>query len=257
MYFQDTITIYYMKQGIFDRFPQLKQIPKEKFPKHVLIIPDGNGRWAQKMRQLPIFGHRQGMKIIKEVLDNLKDLPINTTTVWGFSANNWKRQKKEVNSLMKLFESAIKENLPELMKNSTRFIHLGRKDRIPLSLINTIEQAEKKTRQNTKRIFCLALDFGGEDQELRMLKEAQKLTKSVTITQKVADKLRDGKGFIGPSDLIIRTSGEQRTSDLGWLERNAEFYSIPKLLPESTIKDFVNAIIDYSRRERRLGGRIS
>ena len=246
-----------MSTDVWEQFPELKKIPKDKFPNHVLIIPDGNGRWAQKMRHMPIFGHSQGMKIIKKVLDNLKDLPINITTVWGFSANNWKRQKKEVNSLMKLFESAIKENLPELMKSSTRFIHLGRKDRIPLSLLNTIREAEKKTRQNAKRIFCLALDFGGEDQELRMLKEAQKLPKSLNITQKLAKQLRDGKGFISPADLIIRTSGEQRTSDLGWLERNAEFYSITKLLPESTIKDFVNAIIDYSKRERRFGGRIS
>lgn len=242
-------------QNIFEKFLKLKEIPEQRFPKHILIIPDGNGRWAQKMKQLPIFGHRQGMKIIKGVLDNLKDLPIKTTTVWGFSANNWKRQKNEVDSLMKLFESAIKENLPELMKNNTRFIHLGRKDRIPFSLKKMIEEAEKKTRQNTKRIFCLAVDFSGEDQELRILKEVQKLPKNTDITLKVIAQLRDGKGLITPSDLIIRTSGEQRTSDLGWLERNAEFYSIPKLLPESTIKDFVTAIIDYSKRQRRFGGR--
>lgn len=244
-------------QSIFDKFPLLKEIPEEKFPNHVLIIPDGNGRWANRMRQLPIFGHRQGMKIIKEVLDALKDLPIKIITVWGFSANNWKRQKNEVESLMKLFESAIKENLPELIKNNTRFIHLGRKDRIPFSLVKMIEDSEKKTQYNTKRTFCLALDFGGEDQELRILNEVRKLPKSVDITPTVVEQLRDAKGLIPPADLIIRTSGEQRTSDLGWLERNAEFYSIPKLLPESTIKDFVNAIVDYSKRERRYGGRSS
>lgn len=244
-----------MKQGIFDRFPQFKTIPVRKLPKHVLIIPDGNGRWAQKMRQLPIFGHRQGMKIIKEVLDSLKDLPIKITTVWGFSANNWRRQKKEVDSLMQLFESAIEENLPELIKNNTRFIHLGRKDRIPFSLTRIIEEAESKTKYNTKRNFCLAVDFGGEDQELRILKEIRKLPKSTEITLRVVERLRDGKGLITSADLIIRTSGEKRTSDLGWLERNSEFYSISKLLPDTQIEDFVNAIIDYSKRERRFGAR--
>lgn len=244
-----------MKKSIFEKFPRLKEIPEEKFPNHVLIIPDGNGRWAQKMNKLPIFGHSQGMKIVKEVLNNLKDLPIGIITVWGFSTNNWKRQKNEVDSLMKLFESAIKDNLPELIKNNTRFIHLGRKDKIPLSLIKRIEEAEKKTRQNTKRIFCLAVDFAGEDQELRILKEVRKLPKSTEITLKVVEQLRDGKGLITPADLIIRTSGEQRTSDLGWLERNAEFYSIPKLLPDTQTEDFVKAIIDYSKRERRFGSR--
>lgn len=244
-----------MKTGVFERFPQLKKISSEKFPSHVFIIPDGNGRWAQKMNKLPIFGHSRGMKIIREVLDALKDLPVKITTVWGFSASNWKRQKNEVDSLMKLFESAIKENLPELIKNDTRFIHLGRKDRIPFSLKKMIEETEKKTQYNTRRIFCLAVDFGGEDQEIRIMKKIQKLSKSIDITPKIIEELRDGNGLIPSADLIIRTSGEQRTSDLGWIERNAEFYSISKLLPESTVKDFVEAIIDYSRRERRFGGR--
>lgn len=243
-----------MNTDIFGKFPQLRKIPKEKFPNHVFIIPDGNGRWAQKMNKLPIFGHSQGMKIIKEVLDALKDLPVKVTSVWGFAANNWKRQEKEVESLMRLFESAIKENLPELIKNNTRFIHLGRKDRIPFSLKKMIKKAEDETKYNTKRIFCLAIDFGGEDQELRIMKKIQRLP-NINITSEVVEELRDGKGLIPPADLIIRTSGEQRTSDLGWIERNAEFYSISKLLPESTVKDFVGAIIDYSKRERRFGGR--
>lgn len=244
-----------MNTDIFGKFPQLRKIPKEKFPNHVFIIPDGNGRWAQKMNKLPIFGHSQGMKIIREVLDALKDLPIKVTSVWGFAANNWKRQEKEVESLMRLFESAIKENLPELIKNNTRFIHLGRKDRIPFSLKKMIKKAEDETKYNTKRIFCLAIDFGGEDQELRIMKQIQRLP-NINITSEVIEELRDGKGLIPPADLIIRTSGEQRTSDLGWIERNAEFYSISKLLPESTVKDFVGAIIDYSKRERRFGGRL-
>ena len=246
-----------MKTGIFEKFPELKKVPSEKFPNHVLIIPDGNGRWAKRINSMPIIGHHQGFKVLKEVLRGLQDLPIHTITIWGFAADNWKRSKKEVTELMKLFEEGLKEVLPDLLKNKSRFIHLGRKDRIPLSLKNAIKNAEKETKSNNRKILCLAIDFGGEDQELRIIKAIQKLPKNIDITSDLVKQLRDGNGEIPPADLIIRTSGEQRTSDIGWLGANAEFYSISKLLPDATMEDFVKAIIDYSKRERRFGARKS
>ena len=244
-----------MAKSVWELFPILKEVPKEKFPSHVLIIPDGNNRWAQRLKKPTITGHRQGYKVLKEVLETLQDLPINIVTIWGFAADNWKRSKQEVGNLMKLFERGLKENLSDLLKNNSRFTHLGRKDRIPNSLRQTIEKVEKETRKNSGKVLCLAIDFGGEDQEFRMMKAVHNLPKNVKITLDVIKKLRDGRGEISPADLIIRTSGEQRTSDLGWLERNSEFYSIPKLLPDTQMQDFVNAIIDYSKRERRFGAR--
>ncbi len=244
-----------MKTSIFERFPELKKISDEKFPNHVLIIPDGNGRWARRINSIPIIGHRQGFKALKEVLRNLQDLPIHIISIWGFAADNWKRSEKEITALMKLSEEGLKEAVPDLLKNKSRFIHLGRKDRIPFSLKTTIEHVEKITRNNKGKILCLAIDFGGEDQELRIMKAIQKLPKNTNITSDLVKKLRDSQGEIPPADLIIRTSGENRTSDIGWLGTNSEFYSIPKFLPDSTIEDFVKAIVDYSKRERRLGGR--
>lgn len=244
-----------MKQGIFDRFPQFKTIPVQKLPKHVLIIPDGNGRWAQKMNSAPIIGHRHGFRVLKELLQNLQDLPIHTASVWGFAADNWKRPEKEVGELMKLFEEGLEEAIPNLIKNNSRFIHLGRKDRIPSSLKKAIEKAEKITRNNKNKILCIAIDFSGKDQELRMMEAVRKLPASIKITPALLIRLRDGNGEITPADLIIRTSGEQRTSDIGWLGENSEFYSISKLLPNTKIDDFVEAIIDYSKRERRFGAR--
>ena len=244
-----------MSKSVWERFPKLKEIPKEKFPNHLLIIPDGNGRWAQKMNSIPIIGHRQGFRVLQKVLNNLLDLPIQIVSIWGFAADNWKRQEKEVNSLMKLFEHGLKNVLPDLMKNNNRFIHLGRKDRIPHSLKQTIEKAEKITEKNKAKILCLAIDFGGEDQELRIMKKIQKLPKNTNITSAFVRELRDGHGEISPADLIIRTSGEQRTSDIGWLNTNSEFYSISKFLPDAKIDDFIEAITDYSKRERRFGGR--
>mgnify|MGYP001599425292 FL=1 len=244
-----------MSVSVWDRFPQLKQIPKEMFPNHVLIIPDGNGRWAQRMNKPLIIGHKKGYQVLKEALEILQDLPINIVTIWGFASDNWKRSKQETENLMKLFKTAIENNLNPLLKKNTKFIHLGRKDRIPDYLKQTITKAEQETLNNNRRIFCLAIDFGGEDQILRMMKKTNKLPKNTKLTIDLVKKLRDGHGEIPPADLIIRTSGEQRISDIGWLGTNAEFYSVPKFLPQAQISDFIEAIIDYSKRNRRFGGR--
>lgn len=245
-----------MTKNVFERFPQLKEIPSEKFPNHVLIIPDGNGRWAKRINSIPIIGHRQGFKVLKEVLRNLQELPINIVTIWGFASDNWKRSEKEVEGLMKLFEEGLEDVLPDLIKNKSRFVHLGRKDRIPLSLKIAIEKIEKATRNNKGKILCLAIDFGGEDQELRIMKAIRNLSKNIDITSGLVKKLRDGNGEISSADLIIRTSGENRTSDIGWLGKNSEFYSISKFLPDAAMEDFVKAIVDYSKRERRFGARL-
>lgn len=244
-----------MKTNVFERFPQLKEIPSEKFPNHILIIPDGNGRWAEKNKKSVAEGHLKGYIVLKRILENLQDLPIKIITIWGFASDNWKRSEKEVEELMKLFEEGLKETAPDLVKNKSRFIHLGRKDRIPLSLKIVIEKTERITKNNKGKILCLAIDFGGEDQELRIMKAIQKLSKTTNITSELVRKLRDGQGEISSADFIIRTSGENRTSDIGWLGTNSEFYSIPKLLPNAGAEDFIKAIIDYSKRERRFGGR--
>lgn len=244
-----------MKNGIFEKFPQLEKIPTERFPNHVLIIPDGNGRWAKRLNSIPIIGHRQGFKVLKDVLRNLQELPISIVSIWGFAADNWKRSKEEVAELMKLFEQGINDLVPDLMKNKSKFVHLGRKDRIPFPLQTAIQKAEKATRNNKGKILCLAIDFGGEDQELRIMQAIRDLPKNINIDSDLVKRLRDGQGEIPPADLIMRTSGENRTSDIGWLGTNSEFYSISKLLPDAGIEDFVKGIIDYSKRERRFGAR--
>lgn len=244
-----------MGTNIWEQFPELKKIPREKFPEHVLIIPDGNGRWANKFHYLPVIGHRNGYKVLKEIIRKMQELPIIILTVWAFSSDNWKRSKKEIYSLMQIFEQAVGEMEEELMQKKIRFIHLGRKDRIPKTLKKAIEKLESKTNKNKGLIFSLAIDFSGQDQELRMMETIHNLPKNTKITLDLVRKLRDANGEIPPSDLIIRTSGEQRTSDLGWLSQNSEFYSISKLLPDAKVNDFIEAIIDYSKRERRFGAR--
>jgi len=243
------------KSDIWARFPKLNNISKDKFPNHLLIIPDGNGRWAKKLGKYPLEGHKKGAEVIKKVLNDLSDLPIKYVTVWGFSSDNWRRAPWEVSGLMKIFEQYVKNNLSQLLKNDKRFIQLGRKDRIPVSLKNILSAVEKDTQKGKNGFFCIAIDFGGDDQELRMMEKARKLPKNINLNSDTIKKLRDGDGKIPPADLIIRTSGEQRISNLGWLAENAEFYSIKRLLPDTNTKDFVEGIIEYSKRDRRFGGR--
>lgn len=233
----------------------IEKIPEDKFPAHVFIIPDGNGRWAKKFNMYPSYGHLHGTEILREVLDSLERLPIKFVTVWGFASDNWKRPAKEISFLMEIFEIELNASFPKLMQNDIRFMHLGRKDRIPESLKETINMIEDKTKQNTHQVLSFAIDFGGEDQMFRMLAAARALPVDIKITPEIARRLRDGKGEVPPADLIIRTSGERRVNDIGWLGIDAEFYSISKLLPDSRVEDFMLAILDYSKRDRRFGGR--
>lgn len=240
--------------SVWERFPALKEIPESAFPQHVLIIPDGNRRFARNLNEDSIFGHRKGVEVLQTILRDLRELPIQTVTVWGFSADNWKRPQEEVEGLMFLFEQALKENLPEFMQYHTRFVHLGRNDRLTPSLQETIRNAELETAENKGQTLCLAIGFGGEDQTIRMVEKARLIPFDQPITKEVVERLRDGDGTITPADLIIRTSGEMRISDIGWLNgANTELYSSKKLFPEMTTEDIIDALVDFSKRQRRLG----
>lgn len=238
-------------------FPILTTIPSEKFPKHIFIIPDGNGRWAKAQGKFVTAGHKKGFDAAYAILKMLHDIEdIKVVTIWGFSADNWKRSEKEVAGLMLLFERVIKKTLKDLLRNNGRFVHLGRKDRIPKRLLAIIDSAEKQTKENTGQIVCLAIDFGGEDQEVRLLQEVRGFDKRLTINQDTLWQLRDSAGLVRSADLLIRTSGEKRLSDVGWINGpQTELYFLEKYFPDVTPKDIVEAVVDFSQRERRLGGR--
>ncbi|MDP3726745.1 MAG: polyprenyl diphosphate synthase [bacterium] len=239
---------------IREKFPQLKEIPQGGFPNHVLIIPDGNRRFAKASLQNVLFGHQQGMEVVTEILRDLRDLPIPFVTLWAFSADNWKRPQEEVGGLMLLLERGLKARTAELMENNVRVIHLGRKDRITEGLLTAIQDTETRTANNTGQSLCLAIDFGGEDQELRMFKAAKMIPPDVPRTYELIHQLRDGGGLIPPADLLVRTS-ERRTSDIGWLNgaRTELYFIADKFFPEITTADIIDAICYFSTRQRRLG----
>lgn len=242
------------EKTVWDKFPELKGIPEEKFPRHVLLIPDGNGRWAKLYHKNITDGHKAGATVIKKIYNDLWQLPIKFITVWGFSADNWSRTKEEADGIMHVIDATLKLMLPDAMEHNSRIIHIGRKDRIPQYLRDTFADAEEKTKNNTGPVLCLAVDYAGQDQEVRMFKRMLE-DGATDITAETLVKYRDGGGVVPPADLVVRTSGEKRTSDLGWLSTNSELAFITKLLPNAGSQDFVEAIIDFSKRERRFGGR--
>lgn len=250
------------QRSIFYRYPELGKIPEDGWPKNVLIIPDGNGRWAQANKLAVQAGHEKGSKVIVQAFREFSELSEHIPFVgaWGFSVDNLKRSDDEVSYLMNLFERTIELLRPELQQRNNKFIHIGRRDileRRP-SLREIIERTERETQNNTGQTLYIALGFGGEDQELRMMEKARQLSPEVELTPEIVASFRDGEGLIPPADLIIRTSGEHRVSDVGWLAgRNTELDFIDKLFPSVTMKHFVESLVRFSKRERRMGSRPS
>ncbi len=223
-------------------------------PNHVAIIPDGNRRWARK-HNLPVFiGHQKGFQSLKKIIKKSFQIGIKVVTIWGFSTENWKRDKEEIENLMKLFKKIIDFYLKEALKNQIRLIHLGRKDRLDKILIKKIIDAEEKTKKFNKNYLCIGLDYGGQDEILRAINQIIK-TKINFINEEVFNQYLDTKDLPYPyPDLIIRTSGEQRLSGfLLWQAVYSELIFVKKYLPEFTIKDFQNCIKEYSHRKRRFG----
>lgn len=235
-------------------------------PKHIAIIPDGNRRWARE-RGLPAFeGHRRGFERALEISKKAREVGITVLTFWAFSTDNWKRSKEEVTYLMKLYEAMIDKNLKEALKEQTRIVHLGRKDRINDSLRRKITQAEEKTVAFTRRYLCIALDYGGRDEIVRGIQrfkndDLARLAKPSArqgfgnIDEENFAQFLDTKDLPYPNvDLIIRTSGEQRTSGLlPWQATYAEYIFSDKHFPDFTEDDFEACVKEYQKRQRRFG----
>lgn len=231
--------------------------PGTKIPKHIAIIPDGNRRWAREHSLPTIEGHKKGFNVLLNLFRKARSWGVHTLTLWFFSTENWKRSPQEASYLMKTAEDWLKKHLPEAQKEKVRVIHLGRKDRIPKSLAQALTEVEKKTRKNKKHVLNIALDYGGRDEILRAITRMSNLKcKMLDLTEDKFAKFLDTSNQPYPyPDLLIRPSGEMRTSGLlPWQTTYTEFYFLTKYLPDMTLQDLKEAILEYSRRERRLGG---
>lgn len=229
-------------------------------PTHVAIIPDGNRRWAKKKGLPPLEGHRRGFAAMVKIGKKLRQLGIQTLTVWAFSTENWKRDTSEVDYLMKIYELWIKQNLKDALKDKVRILHLGRRDRIPKSLLGVIDEAVTQTAHFNKFYLCVALDYGGRDEILRAAKKISTINPSTdgqmsNLTEEEFEKFLDTKDLPHPNvDLVIRTSGEERTSGfLPWQTAYSEYIFVENYLPDFTPAGVVACLEEYSRRKRRFG----
>ncbi|MFH1827123.1 MAG: polyprenyl diphosphate synthase [bacterium] len=221
-------------------------------PKHLVIIPDGNRRWA-KEKGLPSFeGHRRGFNIMKDVAKKARDLGIKILTVWAFSNENWNRTKEEIECLMDIYESWVDMHLEEALKDEVRIIHLGNKTKIRKSLLEKLNNAENKTKHFDKFYLCIALDYGGREEIIRVFNSI-KSTKN--ISEKSFESHLDTKDIPFPNpDFVIRTSGEQRSSGfMIWQSAYSEYMFVKKYFPDFTVNDLEECIKEYEKRKRRFG----
>ncbi len=229
--------------------------PKDKsLPKHVLIIPDGNRRWAKKRGLKPIEGHKKGLETALEVVRGSRNLGVRVLTLWGFSTENWKRPNTEVNYLMKIYVLFFKKHLKELVREGVRFKWLGRRDRVPESLRNVLLGMEKATAKNKDYVLNICIDYGGHEELVSAFKKiVSKKVKPSQITEELISQNLETKNMPDP-DLLIRTSGEMRTSGImPWQTSYTELFFSKLLFPDFSIAELKRAISDYSLRQRRYG----
>lgn len=229
-------------------------------PEHIAIIMDGNGRWAKQKGFPRNEGHRRGTKALEKIVSYADKIGVKHLTVYAFSTENWKRPEEEVNGLLKLFEQYVDKELKKVDKDLHRFHIIGDKDSeiIPDRLKEKFKLLEEKTKDKTGMCFHMAFNYGGRDEILRACKKLMADVKSGKIqsqelNETIFSDYLDTKGIPDP-DLMIRTSGEERTSNfLPWQLTYSEFYFTPCLWPDFTTKEFDKAIDAFNQRQRRFG----
>ncbi|GAW94317.1 isoprenyl transferase [Calderihabitans maritimus] len=237
----------------------LAQLDRTRLPKHIAIIMDGNGRWAQR-RGLPrSAGHRAGVESLREILKICLDLNIHVLTVYAFSTENWKRPAKEVNILMDLLTEYIQKELDELDRNGVQIRVIGCLEELPPKPQQEIYRALARTRKNDRLILNVALNYGGrreivEGTRKLMQKAYNRELKPENLNEEVFAQHLYTAGLPDP-DLLIRPAGELRISNfLLWQMAYTEFWITDVLWPDFRRVHFLQALVDYQQRERRFGG---
>ena len=236
----------------------LEQINKERLPKHVAIIMDGNGRWAKKQGFLRAFGHESGTKSVKEINKASVEIGIENLTLYAFSTENWKRPKLEVETLMKLLISSLKKEIKTLQANYIKLNAIGNLTNLPISVQKELQEVIDKTSENTRMTLTLALSYGAREELIQAVKKISNKVKNNIISEEAIDESIINQHLythnLPDVDLVIRTSGEHRISNfLLWQIAYAEFYFTEVLWPDFSENHLYEAIISYQKRERRFG----
>lgn len=236
----------------------ITQIDKKKLPKHLAVIMDGNGRWAKKQGLFRTFGHENGTKAVREIVEACAALPIPYLTLYAFSTENWNRPKIEVETLMKLLVSSLKNEIKTLQDNQIKLNAIGNLEALPKKARRELLDVIEKTKSNTRMTLTLALSYGSREEIIKTIKEISDKVKNNLISPSSIDEsvinnhlyTRD----LPDVDLLIRTSGELRISNfLLWQIAYAELYFTDTLWPDYRKDHLFEAIINYQKRERRFG----
>jgi len=231
------------------------QVDFSRIPRHVAVIMDGNGRWA-KERNLPrVEGHRAGAKSVKEIVESAARMGVEVLTLYAFSRENWKRPKKEVGTLWRLLEEYLRNEDKVLIKNKFRLLVIGRREDIPAKTLRELDRVEQLTRDNDRLTVVLALNYGGRT-------EIVDAVRRILVEHKLPPHKLDETAFsrylytagLPDPDLLIRTSGEYRVSNfLLWQIAYAEIHITKVYWPDFRKGDFLRALVDFQKRERRYG----
>lgn len=237
---------------------QTPNINKDRIPKHVAIIMDGNGRWAKKNGLLRTIGHSNGVKSVREVVEASVELGISFLTLYAFSNENWKRPKTEVNALLELLVKSLNKELPTFQENNIQLQTIGETQNLPKRCHKILRETIEKTANNDGLKLVLALSYSSKLEILNSVKTlAQKVAEKTISPEDITESVFSNELYTADHpdpDLLIRTSGEHRISNfLLWQIAYAELYFSPKLWPDFTKEDFFEAILDYQNRERRFG----
>ncbi|WP_418509252.1 isoprenyl transferase [Corallibacter sp.] len=219
---------------------------------------DGNGRWAKQKGMLRAFGHENGTKAVRQVVEGCAELGVENLTLYAFSTENWNRPKIEVQTLMKLLVSSLKKEISTLQKNNIKLATIGNSEALPEKVYKELQDVIEKTKDNNRMCLTLALSYGSREEILNTVKKISLKVKNNIISPEKIDESVINKHLYTQNlpdvDLLIRTSGEQRISNfLLWQIAYAELYFTNVLWPDFTKDHLYEAIIDYQKRERRFG----
>lgn len=236
----------------------LDKINRDTTPKHIAIIMDGNGRWAQKQGEERLFGHNFGVEAVRETLKAAQEIGVKYLTLYAFSTENWNRPKEEVDGLMDLLVRTISGEVDELHESNVIISSIGDVDGLPPSCKEELQAAYDRTKNNTGINLILALNYSAKWELIQATKEIARRVKEGEIEMEEIDdcmmaEMLSTKGIPDP-ELLIRTSGENRVSNfLLWQIAYAEFHFTEVLWPDFKREDLYKAVLDYQSRERRFG----
>lgn len=236
----------------------MQDLDPNRLPVHVAVIMDGNGRWAKKRQLNRVKGHEAGTKAVRAVVETSRELGIRWLTLYAFSEENWSRSDSEISALMRLLRRFIEDELPEMMRRGIRLQTIGRTEKLPEKTRKVLYEAMAQTRLNREMVLTLALSYGGQQEITDAVRKiAEKVERgelaSARITGELITEHLYTAGMPEP-DLLIRTSGEYRISNfLLWQIAYAEIFITETLWPDFRKEDYVSALVEFQKRERRFG----